>query len=100
MNKIKDSLQEILDEQSNGYQLKTNEEIINIISNFGCGQTEFHTADINRLVVENERTKKLIELFESSKTEPIIPKSHGNIEYNIGYSEAISNLIKKLQEIF
>jgi hypothetical protein len=44
---------------TDGYQLKTNQEIIDIISFFGNGETEFHTVDINRLVVENDRVKQL-----------------------------------------
>jgi hypothetical protein len=46
------------DEQVGGYQLKTDEEIIDMISEFGNGELEFHTADINRLIVDNQRMKK------------------------------------------
>jgi len=46
------------DEQEGGYQLKTDEEIIDMISEFGNGELEFHTADINRLIVDNQRMKK------------------------------------------
>lgn len=99
MNKIKTELQEILDEHSDGYQLKTNEEIINMIAWFGCGELEFHTADINRLVVENERAKKLIDLFESDKFDHKLPSDNAG-EYNQGYVQAMCNAINRLKEIF
>lgn len=52
--------QESLDYVQDGYVLKTNEELNDIICNFGCGETEFHTVDINRLLLEH---KKLIEVL-------------------------------------
>ena len=58
MNTIRQELQDSEDEQDGGYQLKTDEEIIDMISEFGNGYLEFHTVDINRLIVENERMKK------------------------------------------
>lgn len=58
---IREELQEYEDEQEDGYQLKTNEEIIDMICEFGSGETEFHTIDINRIVVENERLVRLLE---------------------------------------
>lgn len=57
---IKEEIQESLDEHGDGYILKTNKELINIISDFGMGETEFHTADIERLIVENEKQYAII----------------------------------------
>ena len=87
------------DEQMDSYQLKTNEEIIDIISEFGNGETEFHTLDINRLVVENDRAKRLIELFKASKTHHELPNYNG-YRYNEGYVKAMCNAINRLKEIF
>jgi len=53
-------IQESLDESQEDYKLKTNIELINVISDLGCGETEFHTADIERLIQEH---KKLIEVL-------------------------------------
>lgn len=41
-------------EESVGYGLKTNEELIDMISEFGHGELEFDTADIERLIKESE----------------------------------------------
>lgn len=54
-------LQENLDESGDGYNLKTNQELVNVIIDFGCGETEFHTADIERLIKEH---RKLIETLK------------------------------------
>ena len=78
---------------------KTNEEIINMISEFGNGIMDFHSIDINRLVVENERAKKLIELFEASKTYHELPNDT-TAEYNEGYVKAMCNAINRLKAIF
>lgn len=45
--------QEDLDYHNDGYKIKTNKELINIISDFGLGETEFHTVDIERLIKEH-----------------------------------------------
>ena len=57
----REQLQESLDDSEENYTLKTNEELIDIIIDFGCGETEFHTADITRLINEH---KKLIEILD------------------------------------
>lgn len=54
-------IQENLDDDSDGYVLKTNAELVNIIMDFGCGETEFHTADIERLIKENKKMVSVIE---------------------------------------
>jgi hypothetical protein len=93
MPKVREELQEV-----DGYQLKTNEEIIDIIRYFGIGETEFHTLDISRLLDENERLKGLIELFEASKTFHMLPNDTPP-EYNEGYVKAMSIAINRLKEI-
>ena len=70
MQTIKEELQQMEDEQVDGYQLKSNEDIIDIISEFGNGETEFHTLDINRLVVENQRMKKALDLIIDCQYNP------------------------------
>jgi hypothetical protein len=56
-NKIRENLQEIINENDD-YVLKTNEELIDIISEYGMGETEFHTTDIERLIEENNYFKR------------------------------------------
>lgn len=48
-------LQESLNENDENYTLKTNEELKDVIRNFGCGEIEFHTADIERILKEHEK---------------------------------------------
>ena len=47
---IRVNLQECLED----YTLKTDEELIEQISLFGCGEDEFHTADVERLIKEKD----------------------------------------------
>jgi hypothetical protein len=97
--KIKEQLQELEDEYESGYTLKTNKEIINIISQFGNGETEFHTVDIERLVVENKKAVDLIELFKSNKISHEIPNENTG-EYNEGYVKAMCHAINGLKDVF
>jgi len=53
---IKEEMQENIED----YTLKTNEELIDILIYFGSGETEFHTADIERLIRENEYLKNKV----------------------------------------
>lgn len=80
----KEELQESLDEYEDGYILKTNKELIDIICYFGMGETEFHTADIERLIKENYKQRELIlelvELIGISNIE--LPEK---IKYNLKY---------------
>lgn len=64
MKTVKNKLQESLQDSGDEYQLKTNEEIIDMLIDFGCGETEFHTVDIERIIVENQRMKKLLNIEE------------------------------------
>lgn len=64
MKPIREELQDSLWESGDDYILKTDEEIIEMISDFGCGETEFHTVDINRIIVENQRMKELLNIKE------------------------------------
>ena len=54
---IKEQLQESVED----YTLKTNEELIDILIYFGSGETEFHTADVERLIRENDFMKKKLD---------------------------------------
>jgi|AntDeeMinimDraft_5_1070356.scaffolds.fasta_scaffold04536_6 hypothetical protein len=100
MQKIGEELQEWEDQHEDGYQLKTNQEIIDIISYFGNGETEFHTVDINRLVVENNRVKQLASDLEFMK-EMHINNNGGeyDYEYSRGFTEAIDKVIKEINSI-
>lgn len=40
------------------YDLKTDEELVDIITNFGCGETKFHTADVERILTEKSFFEK------------------------------------------
>jgi hypothetical protein len=46
------------------YDLKTDEELVDIITNFGCGETEFHTADVERLIRELQHSKDVIKILQ------------------------------------
>jgi hypothetical protein len=98
MQKIGEELQEWEDQHEDGYQLKTNQEIIDIISFFGNGETEFHTVDINRLVVENDRVKQLARDLEFMK-EMHINNNSDEYEYSRGFTEAIDKVIKEINSI-
>ena len=54
-------LQESLNDNQEDYTLKTNEELKDIIRNFGCGETEFHTGDIERLIKEHEKMYEILQ---------------------------------------
>ncbi len=58
MKDIAREIQDSLDETDDGYILKTDEQLIDVIINFGCGETEFHTADIERLIREKQQLEK------------------------------------------
>jgi len=64
MKTIREKIQNSLDEDGDNYQLKTDIDLINIICDFGFGETEFHTIDIERLLKENQRMKKLLNIEE------------------------------------
>jgi hypothetical protein len=61
---IGQELQQYEDEHMNGYQLLSDETIIMDIIEFGSGMKEFHTVDINRIIVENQRMKTLLNIKE------------------------------------
>ena len=62
MKDIAREIQDSLDETDDGYILKTDEQIIDTIINFGCGETEFHTADIERLIREKQQLEKQLKI--------------------------------------
>ena len=51
---IRDAIQESLDNSYEDYTLKTNEELKEYIEEHGMMKVLFHTADIERLLRENE----------------------------------------------
>ena len=55
---VKEQIQEVL--EGEGYTLKTDEFLIDMICQFGCGHFEFHTADIERLIKENQVLNTLV----------------------------------------
>ena len=59
-------IQNSLDEAQDGYKLKTNDELIDIIVDFGCGKTEFHTADIERLIREHARMVEVLNIVTAN----------------------------------
>ena len=56
----REELQESLNDSQEDYTLKTNEELKDIIRNFGCGETEFHTGDVERLIKEHEKMYQIM----------------------------------------
>jgi len=54
---IANKIQANLEESGDSYRLKTDSQIIDMIIDFGCGETEFHTADIERIL----RQKRLLQ---------------------------------------
>lgn len=57
---FKEEFQFSLDNCYDSYQMKSDEEILEIISNFGCGETQFHTADIERIIREKQALYDLL----------------------------------------
>jgi len=99
MEKIKNFLQRHETTSGGNYILKDNEEITQKIIDFGSGQTDFHTLDINRLVLENERFKATINLFETYKTNHEILNGNG-FDYNRGFVNAMNTAINSLKDVF
>ena len=64
-------LQDSINESGYDYKLKTNMQLINTITDFGFGETEFHTADIERLIKEHQlllsTLKRALEYVERNK---------------------------------
>lgn len=58
LKNITQEIQDSLDKNDDGYILKTDEQLIDTIINFGNGETEFHTADIERLIREKQELEK------------------------------------------
>lgn len=87
-------IQESLDENQEDYKLKTNLELINVICDFGCGEKEFHTADIERLIKEH---KKLIEVLNIVTAN--LSLSGTNLENEYRKTEAIK-LGKQALELY
>lgn len=77
-------MQNSIDECGEDYILKTNEELIDIICDFGFGETEFHTADINRIIVEHEKLIEILKIVTAN-----LSLSGGILENEYRKSEAI-----------
>lgn len=60
---------------SEDYKLKTNQQLLNQIGEFGNGFDEFHTRDIERIIEENEKLKKEKKWLEETKRELLL--KHG-----------------------
>ena len=99
MQNIREQLQEEEYYNGTGLVLKTNEEIIDIITEFGNGELEFQTIDITRLVVENQKAKDLITQFKLFKINHEAPNDNEG-QYNQGYVKACCHVINKLTSIF
>ncbi len=52
------TIAEHLQENLEDYTLKTDDQLLDAISQFGCGELEFHTADVERLVLEKQYWEK------------------------------------------
>ena len=63
MKPIRQEIQDRLNEYDE-YQLKTDEEICDYLSENGDGYYDFHASDINRLVVECMRMKEKLNISE------------------------------------
>jgi hypothetical protein len=64
MKPIGQELQQYENEHAHGYQLLSDDDIKMDIIEFGSGMKEFHTLDINRILVENQRMKTLLNITE------------------------------------
>jgi hypothetical protein len=93
------------------YTLKTNDELLKIIEDFGCGETEFHTADIELLIKENIQLKAAIigiikvfrkeELYYQQKVE-FCAEHKMELDKILNYSieREYRNVCRKLQNEF
>ena len=99
MRSVKESIQKFQDFEVDGHQLKTNDELIKVISEFGNGETEFHTIDIYRLIAESEESKELIDYFNRFKTMHELPNDNTS-QFNMGYVKAMCDAINMLKEIY
>jgi hypothetical protein len=69
MKNIRLQIQETLIDNGDNYTLKTDQELKSMISNFGCGELEFHTADIERLIKEKQSLESEISSLEQQEGE-------------------------------
>lgn len=98
MQTVKEKMQEEEFYHADGVILKTNQELQDIIKDFGHGVTKFHTVDVCRLLVENEKLKASVVIFEASKTYHELPNDN-SAEYNEGYVKCCNNIINRMSEI-
>lgn len=85
--RISKRIQRDIDEYGMNYNLKTNQELTDYISDTGFGEDYFHVADVDRLIEENIfYEQKLNQILESWLD---VTTSHTQME----------NLIKSINEI-
>lgn len=62
MEAIRKEIQNSLDDSGEEYTLLTDEQLASYLSENGCGVYEFHSADIDRVLIENMRMKQLLNI--------------------------------------
>jgi len=68
INNVPTKMQESIDiYKESGYQLKTDSELVEKIAEFGFGELEFHTADIERLVTQSGIAFNALEAYKEGK---------------------------------
>jgi hypothetical protein len=98
MKEIRYNLQNSLDECGEDYTLKTNDELINDITVFGIGKTDFHTADIERLIKENIAYEKNIKNFIEVICGRIITKQ-GATDYILSGNKLVKFIEDRADEV-
>ena len=93
-------IQDIIDKSREGlhdYTLKTDEEIIKILCEFGSGETDFHTADVERLLKQKQwQEKRIEELEEVMKTTLFDSDCVNNVtNLSVFNRQVIENCLKK-----
>jgi len=72
------NIKEHLEENLEDYELKSDQELLDSIGYFGCGELEFHTVDIERVIKEKQHLEKglndLVNWMKSESAENMKPK--------------------------
>ena len=95
------TIKENIGENIDDYKLKSDQELLDSIGYFGCGETEFHTADIERLILEKQHLEKglkdLINWMKSEDAFDAQPKMGKRIKNTSPYKEFINRAEKTLE---
>lgn len=95
---IKENLEESLED----YKLKTDQELLDSIGEFGCGELEFHTADIERVIAEKQHLEKglndLVNWMKSESAENMNPKMDKRIRRENPMKKFINRANKILEK--